>query len=104
MDTSTQKALAIVVDSGTRGEHVVEVVEAAVARRGALGLIRLDNGPEFVPKLPDRWTYERGVTLDFSRPAEPPGNGSAESSQWAAPGRVPGHASDLIAVGRQGQG
>ncbi len=67
------------VDSGIRGEHVVEAVEAVAARRGAPGLIRVDNGPEFVSKVLDRWAYERGVTFDFSRPGKPTDNAFVES-------------------------
>ena len=66
----TREALAIVVDGGIRGEHVVQAVEAVAARRGPPRLIRVDNGPEFVSKFLDRWAYERGVTLAFSRPGK----------------------------------
>jgi len=79
VDNHTREALAIVVDSGIRGEHVVEAVEAVAARRGAPCLIRVDNGPEFVSKVLDRWAYERGVTLDFSRPGKPTDNALVES-------------------------
>ena len=37
-------------------------------------------GPEFVSKALDRWTYENGVTLDFSRPGKPTDNAFVESS------------------------
>jgi putative transposase len=79
VDNYTREALAIVVDSGIRGEHVVEAVEAVAAWRGAPRLIRVDNGPEFVSKVLDRWAYERGVTLDFSRPGKPTDNAFVES-------------------------
>ena len=36
--------------------------------------IRVDNGPEFISKALDRWAYENGVTLDFSRPGKPTDN------------------------------
>jgi putative transposase len=39
----------------------------------------LDNGPEFVSKALDRWAYENGVTLDFSRPGKPTDNAFVES-------------------------
>lgn len=37
---------------------------------GAPKTIRVDNGPEFISKALDRWAYENGVTLDFSRPGK----------------------------------
>ena len=36
-------------------------------------------GPEFVSKALDRWAYENGVTLDFSRPGKPTDNAFVES-------------------------
>ena len=47
--------------------------------RGAPRTIRVDNGPEFVSKALDRWPYENGVTLDFSRPGKPTDNAFVES-------------------------
>jgi transposase InsO family protein len=41
--------------------------------------IRVDNGPEFVSRDLDLWAYQRGVTLDFSRPGKPTDNAFAES-------------------------
>ena len=40
------------------------------SRRGTPKTIRVD-GPEFISKALDRWAYENGVTLDFSRPGKP---------------------------------
>lgn len=49
------------------------------AVRGAPRTIRVDNGPEFISKALDRWAYENGVTLDFSRPGKPTDNAFVES-------------------------
>lgn len=49
------------------------------AVRGTPGTIRVDNGPEFIPKALDRWAYENGATLDFSRPGKPTDNAFVES-------------------------
>ena len=38
----------------------------------------VDNGPEFISKALDRWAYENGVTLDFSRPGKPTDNAFVE--------------------------
>ena len=85
------------VDSGIKGEQVVDVVSRIMAVRGAPQSIRVDNGPEFVSKAHDRWAepaeahamrsivgrqvegYENGVTLDFSRPGKPTENAFIES-------------------------
>ena len=41
--------------------------------------IRVDQGSEFVSRDLDLWAYQRGVTLDFSRPGKPTDNAYAES-------------------------
>jgi putative transposase len=68
IDAFTREALTIDVDQGIKGEQVVEVMAPISLIRGAPRTIRLDNGPEFISKALDRWAYENGVTLDFSRP------------------------------------
>ena len=79
VDAFTREALAIEVDQGIKGEQVVAVVAQLALARGAPNAIRVDNGPEFVSKALDRWAYENGVTLDFSRPGKPTDNALVES-------------------------
>ncbi len=42
-------------------------------------LIHINNGSEFISKVLDRWAYEHGVTMDFSRPGKPMDNAMIES-------------------------
>lgn len=79
VDHFTRESLAIGVDPGIQGEPGVDVLDRIVAERGAPKSIRVDKGPEFVSKTLDRWAYEQGVTLDFSRPGKPPHNAYVES-------------------------
>jgi putative transposase len=79
VDAFTRESLAIDVDQGIRGEQVVEAMKRIAAIRGAPRTIRVDNGPEFISKALDRWAYENGVTLDFSRPGKPTDNAFVES-------------------------
>ena len=39
----------------------------------------MDNGSEFISKAMERWAYENGVELDFSRPGRPTDNAKVES-------------------------
>jgi transposase InsO family protein len=39
----------------------------------------VDQGTEFVSRDLDLWAYQRGVTLDFSRPGKPTDNAFIES-------------------------
>src|SRR5690349_12983003 len=79
LDVFTREALAIVVDKGITGEQVADALDGVIAVRGAPKRIRVDNGPEFVSNALDRWAYEHGVTLDFSRPGKPIDNAFVES-------------------------
>ena len=79
LDTFTRESLAIEVDQGLKGEQVVAVLERLRHHRGVPKSIRVDNGPEFISKVLDRWAYENGVTLDFSRPGKPTDNAFIES-------------------------
>ncbi|WP_420810793.1 IS3 family transposase [Croceicoccus ponticola] len=79
VDAYTREALAIDVDQGIKGEQVVEAMDRIASVRGAPRVIRVDNGPEFISKALDRWAYENGVTLDFSRPGKPTDNAFVES-------------------------
>ncbi|HDS5326059.1 hypothetical protein ACU6ZW_23885 [Klebsiella aerogenes] len=36
--------------------------------------MQTDNGREFISKIPDKWVYDNGVTLDFSRSGKPTDN------------------------------
>jgi len=78
-DAARLRALAIDVDQGIKGEQVVATMARISSMRGAPRTIRVDNGPEFIAKALDRWAYENGVTLDFSRPGKSTDNAFAES-------------------------
>lgn len=47
--------------------------------RGLPRTITGDNGSEVISKAMERWAYENGVELDFSRPGRPIDNAKVES-------------------------
>jgi putative transposase len=49
-----------------------------VKERGAPDRIQCDNGSEFISRVLDKWAYENGVTMDFSRPGKPMDNAMIE--------------------------
>jgi putative transposase len=53
-----------------RGTDAVEVLERVGREVGFPTTIRVDQGTEFVSRDLDLWAYQRGVTLDFSRPGK----------------------------------
>jgi len=62
-----------------RGTDVVEVLERVGREIGLPTTIRVDQGTEFVSRDLDLWAYQRGVTLDFSRPGKPTDNAFIEA-------------------------
>ena len=62
-----------------RGIDVVEVLEKVSREVRLPATIRVDQGTEFVSRDLDLWAYQRGVTLDFSRPGKPTDNAFIEA-------------------------
>ena len=79
VDVHTRECLAIWLDQGIRGDDVVRTLGAVIASRGQPERIQVDNGREFISKVMDKWAYERGVELDFSRPGKPTDNARVEA-------------------------
>jgi putative transposase len=79
VDNFSRECLAIEVGQHIRGEDVVQVMSRLAFYRGIPRTIHVDNGPEFISKELDKWAYENGVTLDFSRPGKPVDNAFIES-------------------------
>ena len=62
-----------------RGEDVVATLDRVCKRTGYPATIRVDQGSEFISRDMDLWAYQRGVTLDFSRPGKPTDNAFIEA-------------------------
>src|SRR5947209_13552624 len=74
VDCYTRECLAIDIGQSLKGEDVVDSLNRICAERGLPKTIKTDNGSEFISKVMDKWAYERGVELDFSRPGKPTDN------------------------------
>ncbi|MGQ0543260.1 MAG: IS3 family transposase [Blastocatellia bacterium] len=80
VDNFSRECLEIEVGQSLKGFDVVDVMERIKQARGVVPKrIQVDNGSEFISKVLDRWAYENGVTLDFSRPGKPTDNAFIES-------------------------
>jgi putative transposase len=66
VDNHSRESLAIEVGQRLTGDDVVRVLEQVTAERGKPRSIRVDNGPEFISRSLDLWTYFNGVKLDFT--------------------------------------
>jgi len=79
VDNYTRESLAIDVGQSLKGEDVVMTLSRIVTTRGLPATIKVDNGSEFISKVMDKWAYENGVEIDFSRPGRPTDNAKIES-------------------------
>lgn len=79
VENYSRESLAIDVGQSLKGEDVVNTLNRITAQRGLPATIKVDNGSEFISKVMDKWAYERGVELDFSRPGTPTDNAKVES-------------------------
>jgi Transposase and inactivated derivatives len=79
LDTFSRESLAITVGKSLKGEEVVRTLQAVAVHRGLPDSIYCDNGSEFTSKALDKWAYENGVNLKFSRPGKPTDNAFIES-------------------------
>ena len=79
VDNFSRECLAIEFGQHIRGEDVVGVLNRITGTSGIPQAISVDNGPEFISKELDKWAYEHGVSLDFSRPGKPVDNAFIKS-------------------------
>jgi putative transposase len=79
VDTFSRFSPAVEARFNFRGIDVVEVLDRLANEVGLPKAIRVDQGTEFVSRDLDLWAYQRGVTLDFSRPGKPTDNAFIES-------------------------
>lgn len=79
VDNHTRECLAIEVGQSLTGDDVAMVLTEIAQGRELPSRIQADNGPEFISISLDKWAYDHGVTMDFSRPGKPTDNPFIES-------------------------
>lgn len=79
IDLYTRECLGICVGQNLRSSEVAEMLNSIALRRPLPQLLKTDNGSEFAGKMLDRWVYERGIRIDFSRPGTPTDNATVKS-------------------------
>ncbi|CAO97919.1 Transposase, probable fragment [Erwinia tasmaniensis Et1/99] len=80
VDNFSRECVAIEVGQGLRGDDVVAVMERIrQTQQRAPRRLQTDNGSEFISKTLERWAYENGVEMDFSRFGKPTYNALVES-------------------------
>jgi len=79
VDNFSRECLTIEAGQSITGAEVAAVVEQLVTERGVPDRIQCDNGSEFISRTLDKWAYDNGVIMDFSRPGKPMDNAMIES-------------------------
>jgi len=79
MDVYSRECLNIYANSRITGDTVVDILDRISYHRGLPERIRVDNGPEFVSKALDNYSYQNNIKLEFSRPGKPVDNAFIES-------------------------
>jgi len=73
VDNFSKKCPGLFAGQSIKGADVVNFLETAVAREGAIPeRIQVDNGSEFISKELDRWAYENKVVRRSLDPASRP--------------------------------
>lgn len=79
IDLYSRECLALYAAHNIRGDDVVAILDSIAKSRGLPKMLRCDNGPEFISKVLDKWAYQNGIKLDFSRRGKPTDNAFVES-------------------------
>ncbi len=79
VDTFSRYVPVLDIRISYRGEDVVTTLDRVCGKTGYPKTIRVDQGSEFISRDMDLWAYQRGVTLDFSRPGKQTDNAFIEA-------------------------
>ena len=78
IDEHTRECLATHVAWSIRAPDVLEVLETAILKNGALQHIRSDNGPEFIAYAIQAWAQQHQIQMRYIKPGSPWENGYIE--------------------------
>lgn len=78
IDDFNREALGIDVDFSLPSERVIRSLEQIIAWRGAPGVIRCDNGPEYISAALQNWANKCGIRIEYIQPGNPQQNAYVE--------------------------
>lgn len=79
IDPATNRSPLIHVDTSINGLKLAELLEQECEGNSYPKYFKCDNGPEFRSKELDKWCFEKGIEIIFSRPGKPTDNCYIES-------------------------
>jgi len=78
LDDFNREGLGIEVDFSLPAERVIRTLNRIIEWRGKPGIIRVDNGPEYISGKLLIWAEERGITIQHIQPGQPQQNAYIE--------------------------
>ena len=78
LDDFNREALAIEIDTSLTSLRLIRVFEQLAEERGLPGMLRVDNGPEFLGSEFTEWCQTNGIFIDYIEPGKPNQNAYVE--------------------------
>lgn len=77
IDDFNREGLGIEVGFSLPSERVIRSLEQIMQWRGTPGVLRYDNGPEYLSESIVNWAKRRGIRMEYIQPGKPQQNGAA---------------------------
>ena len=71
LDDFNREGLAIEVDLSLPSARVIRTLQQVIDWRGKPGVIRCDNGPEYISGTLPQWAAERQIQIEYIQPGKP---------------------------------
>ncbi len=78
IDDFNREGLGIEVDFSLPSERVIRSLEQIIEWRGKHGIIRFDNGPEYISNNLQVWAAQQDIRLEHIQPGKPQQNAYVE--------------------------
>ena len=79
IDDFNREALGMEADFGVSAERVIRELRQIIQWRGKPGVIRCDNGPEYISHKLQEWAFEMGIRIEYiQQPGNPQQNAYIE--------------------------
>ena len=78
IDDFNREVLFVDIDYSLKSNRVIWVLNHLIKRYGKPAKIRMDNGPEFMAKISQKWSEGQQIDFQYIQPGKPMQNGYVE--------------------------